>query len=206
MALKLRSNGANPSGKRPAKILSFCILSSNGANTVGQPPEKKAARWGFKGHLGKLGPYFFQGSCFIVGKMIGILFMEKSSTDCNVWTQDGLSPWGSDCSPPAAWEFVHLHFLCCNLFGTCSGCMGMCPPVWLVSASLSEWLCDSRPKCGSKCWRRVPPSFFAWEGFRHGVLIAHRRLHGNLCIFISCVAICLEPVPAAWECARRFGL
>ena len=32
-----------------------------------------------------------------------------------------------------------------------------------------------------------------WEGFRHGVLIAHRRLHGNLCIFVSCVAICLEP-------------
>lgn len=175
MALKLRSNGANPSGKRPAKILSFCILSSNGANTVGQPPEKKAVRWGFKGHLGKLGPYFFQGSCFIVGKMIGILFMEKSSTACNVWTQDGLSPWGSDCSPPAAWEFVHLHFLCCNLFGTCSGCMGMCPPVWFVSASLSEWLCDSRPKCGSECgycWRRVPPTkFFAWKGFRHGVLI-----------------------------------
>ena len=87
----------------------------------------------------------------------------------------GLSPWGSDCSPPAAWEFVHLHFLCCNLFGTCSGCMGMCPPVWLVSASLSEWLCDLRPKCGSECgycWRRVPPTkFFAWKGFRHGVLI-----------------------------------
>ena len=130
--------------------------------------------------------------------MIGILFMEKSSTACNVWTQDGLSPWGSDCSPPAAWEFVHLHFLCCNLFGTCSGCMGMCPPVWLVSASLSEWLCDSRPKCGSKCWRRVPPSFFAWEGFRHGVLIAHRRLHGNLCIFISCVAICMGMCPPVW--------
>ena len=98
-----------------------------------------------------------------------------------VWIQvlaagwEGLSPWGSDCSPPAAWEFVHLRFLCCDLFGTCSGCMGMCPPVWLVSASLSEWLCDSRPKCGSECgycWRRVPPTkFFAWKGFRHGVLI-----------------------------------